>query len=129
MKRPVLEVIRFDEADIITSSGSKLGMIANGFENGMQNDATFTFIGGPGGNSGPHSAHADGLLNLFNNYFSCSWSSVDGINYKITGSDSSAEGEFGELILHDREGSMDVDLYKNFNGSFEYRSGSFYRSN
>ena len=96
MKKPVLEVIRFDEADIITSSG--MGFTADYFGNETENDGLFSFFGGTGSvTSVKTEADYDGVLDAFNSYFGGGWSSTGEI-YVV--------GDFGFIPV---EGLIDKD--------------------
>lgn len=78
MKKPVLEVIRFEEADIITSSGlGGMGFTADNFGNGTLGDGTFSFFGGSGTVTSVKTGDSDNaILAAFNQYFSGGWRST-----------------------------------------------------
>ena len=79
MKKPVLEVIRFDEADIVTASGlGGLGINLAGFGDEENGNGTFTFFGRSSGDE-PHNAHETNIVSAFNSYFGGSWGSTGGI--------------------------------------------------
>lgn len=122
MKKPILEVIRFEEPDIITTSG--LGMTMSNFGDQVPNNGTFAFFGGSSGDVS-HDAHEENIVSAFNSYFGGSWVDLDGIALFKEGGDNG----LGEMIESD--GSNDNELaWAGYNGTYYYRNGSFYmRSN
>ena len=119
MKKPVLEVIRFDEADIITASGLGMGFTADNFGDDTQGNGTFSFFGGSSGVE-RHGAHETNIVSAFKSYFGWSrWSSTDDI--LVNGSTWGAPLE--EMITRDQETDEDDNL--KYNGTYYYRNGIF----
>ena len=120
MKRPVLEVIRFDEADIIATSG--LRFTAANFGNGFLSDGTFSFFGGTGSVTSVTTQDSDGdIVNAFNSYFGGGWSSTGEI-YVV--------GDFGFIPVEgliDKDSVADVQDNQDYNGTYYYTfDGSSY---
>ena len=129
MKKPVLEVIRFDEADIITSSGlGGLGFTADYFGNETENDGLFSFFGGTGSvTSVTTEADHNGVLSAFNSYFGGGWRSTReiGVNGSYNGEGWGSPLE--EMIRMDRGAQLvDFDEFQKYNGTYYYRDGGFH---
>ena len=122
MKKPVLEVIRFDEADIVTASG--LGMTMNYFGDQVPNNGEFTFFGRSSGNEW-HNAHEENIVSAFKSYFGGDWEDLHGITLNFAGGDDG----LGRLVVEDA--NVDVFLEDSkFNRTYTYENGSFHmRSN
>ncbi len=123
MKKPILEVIRFDEADIITASGWRVKLA--GFGDGIADNGTFTFFGGTGEpKSVTTGAGLDSIVLAFNTNFGGSWNAKDGQPVIINGG---VDGGFLEGILS-LDGSNEV---KNWNVMYYYTTeeGGYFRSN
>ena len=114
MKRPVLEVIRFDEADIITSSGR--GFTTANFGNTIFDDGIFTFFGGTGTGSVKTEAGHNGVLKAFNSYFGGNWGSTNEI--LVDGGDWNSP--LDEIIRRDRGDDSDSTDYQYYNGTYYY---------
>ena len=121
MKRPVLEVIRFDEADIVITSG--LRFTAANFCNDIPEDGTFTFFGRTGSvTSVTTEADHNGVLEAFNSYFGGNWGSTDEI--LVAGGDWDSPLE--EMIRRDRGADSDSIDYQYYNVTYYYRDRGFY---
>ena len=121
MKKPILEVIRFDEADIVTASG--MGFTAANFGNEEQNDGIFTFFGGTGSGSVKTEDSDNAIVSAFNSYFGGPWSSTQEIWVYGSGWGSQLQ----EMIGRDRgdEGNDFTDNQR-YNGTYYYRDGRFH---
>ena len=116
-----LEVIRFEEPDIIATSG--LGLIASGFGDYEANNGTFSFFGGSSGNES-HNAHEPDLVSAFNSYFKWSWENIIGITLETKESYTG----LGDIVDRDGEVFNDSDPdYAGYNGTYTYQDGSFTR--
>ena len=125
MKKPVLEVIRFDEADIITSSG--LGMEVAGLSNGTEGDATFKFFGNSSYGDVEHNAHKEDIVPAFNSYFKWRWENLDGISLNKLGQSNELESnELGQMIYNDGFYGDSDPAWVNYNGTYYFRNGGFY---
>ena len=125
MKRPVLEVIRFEEADIITSSGlSGMGFTADYFGNEKLEDGIFSFFGGTGTVTSVKTGNTDEeIVSAFNSYFGGPWRSTQEIWVYGSGWGSQLQ----EMIGRDRgdEGNDFTDNQR-YNGTYYYRDGRFH---
>ena len=113
MKRPVLEVIRFEEPDIIATSG--IGIFLTGFGDNKKGNGEFTFFGGTGTGSVKPEAGYDEVLDAFNSYFSQTWSSANDISVVSDFGDTTVAG----LIYQDSVGSGLPDD-QNYSGTYYY---------
>ena len=124
MKRPVLEVIRFDEADIVTASGlGGMGFTADYFGDGTQGNGTFSFFGGSG--SGPVTTGAghDVVLDAFKSNFSQNWSSTGDIWVEGSYGGESWTNDLYGIINSDRvydDTPNDLRNLKKYNGTYYY---------
>ena len=117
MEKPKLEVIRFEEEDIVTASG--LGMTASGFAD-PDVFASFTFFGGSSGKE-EHGAHDSGLLDAFKRYFgNNSWNSVGDISV-----DGYYSGELGFPLYADSENLS----FEGVDGTYSYSGWNFKSTN
>ena len=122
MKRPVLEVIRFDEADIVTASG--MGMNMSNFGDQEPYNGAFTFFGGSSGDVS-HDAHEENIVSAFNSYFGWSWEDLGIKLYFDNGDD-----ELSSAVYIDTDGHGDPPGNSKYNGTYTYKNGEFYmRSN
>lgn len=132
MKRPVMEVIRFDEADIVTASGlGGMGFTADYFGDGTQGNGTFSFFGGSG--SGPVTTGAghDVVLDAFKSNFSQNWSSTGDIWVEGSYGGESWTNDLYGIINSDRvydDTPNDLRNLKKYNGTYYYdrENRSFY---
>ena len=124
MKRPVLEVIRFDEADIIISSG--MGFTAANFGNEIPKDGTFTFFGGSSGDKS-HDAHEENIVSAFNSYFGGSWEDLGGITLNF----ADGYNRLDFFVIYDTDDYGDPSGNSKYSGTYTYnKNGEFYmRSN
>ena len=112
MKRPVLEVIRFEEPDLIATSG--LGMTMSNFGDRVPNNGAFTFFGGSSGDKS-HDAHEENIVSAFNSYFVQHWSSTGDIYVDGNFGGATVEG----MIDNDSDGPENLDDQK-YNGTYYY---------
>ncbi len=128
MKRPILEVIRFEEPDIIATSGWRVKLA--GFGDGIADNGTFTFFGGTGEpKSVTTGAGLDSIVQAFNNNFGGSWNAEDGQPVIINGeADGGALDGILNLDGSNEETNWNVTYYYTL---FEDSDGSSYifRSN
>ena len=123
MKKPVLEVIRFEEPDIIATSG--LGMTMNYFGDQVPNNGEFTFFGRSSGKEW-HNAHDTDIVSAFKSYFGGKWEDLGGITLNFDG----GYDNLGVFVHHDTNVDNLSDDSK-FNGTYTYKNGEFFymRSN
>ena len=123
MKKPVLEVIRFEEPDIIATSG--LGMTMNYFGDHEPNNGEFTFFGRSSGDE-RHNAHDTDIVSAFNSYFEWDWKDLNGITLNFDG----GYDKLGVFVRHDTNVD-DLSDDSKFNGTYTYKNGEFFymRSN
>lgn len=122
MKKPVLEVIRFEEPDIIATSG--LGMTMNYFGDQVPNNGEFTFFGRSSGDK-IHNAHEENIVSEFNSYYGRDWKDLVDITLNFDG----GYDNLGVFVRHDTNGDGLLDDSK-FNRTYTYENGQFYmRSN
>ena len=131
MKRPVLEVIRFDEADIITSSGlGGLGFTADNFGDGTRGNGLFTFFGGTGEPKSVTTGDTmETIVQAFNNYFGGNWSNKKQPWGEVSRGDSDTSGDLWNMMIENEDYDIfPVDLMnlKKYNGTYYYRDGGFY---
>ena len=125
MKRPVLEVIRFDEADIIIASGMGMGFTAKNFGNEIPNDGIFSFFGGSSGDVN-HDAHDTDIVSAFNSYFGGKWEDLNGIIFNYAGGFNNVDF----LVYNDTDDYGDTSGNSKYNGTYSYENGEFsWRSN
>ena len=128
MKKPILEVIRFDEADIVTASG--MGFTADYFGDGTLKNGKFTFFDRTGSvTSVTTEADHNGVLNAFNSFFGGGWGSTReiGVNGSYNGEGWGSPLE--EMIGMDRgDQAVDSDYFQKYNGTYYYdrENRSFY---
>ena len=91
MKKPILEVIRFEEPDIIATSG--LGMTMSNFGDQVPNNGTFSFFGGSSGDES-HNAHEENIVSEFNSYFGWDWKDLDEVTLNFADGDNG----LGEVV-------------------------------
>ncbi len=131
MKKPELEVIRFDEADIITSSG--MGFTADYFGNEKQNDGIFSFFGGTGSVTSVRTGDSDNaILAAFNSYFDGGWESTDKISVSWSnGEESWSENLQGIIDKERRYDSRPDELtnHSKYIGTYYYYGKDGFRSN
>jgi len=122
MKKPILEVIRFDEADIVTASGLGMGFTASLFGDGTLKNGKFSFFGGTGSvTSVTTEADHNGVLSAFNSYFGGGWRSTReiGVNGSYNGEGWGSPLE--EMIRMDRGAQVvDFDEFQKYNGTYYY---------
>ena len=124
MKKPVLEVIRFEEADIITSSGSSgLGFTASLFGDGTRGNGLFTFFGGTGEPKSVTTGDPkETIVQAFNNYFSGNWSYKNQPYGEVSRGDSITSGGLWYMMIWFEDGDLNLDgtYYLTFNGDNYY---------
>ena len=123
MKKPILEVIRFDEADIVTASGlGGLGFTADYFGDGTLKNGKFTFFDRTGSvTSVTTEADHNGVLNAFNSFFGGGWGSTReiGVNGSYNGEGWGSPLE--EMIGIERGDQMgDSYEFQKYNGTYYY---------
>ena len=116
MKKPILEVIRFEEPDIIATSG--LGMTMSNFGDQVPNNGTFSFFGGSSGDKS-HNAHEENIVSEFNSYFGWDWKDLDEVTLNFADGDNG----LGEVVDIDK--SDDYSYFSKYNGTYTYNNGSF----
>ena len=118
MKKPILEVIRFDEADIIATSG--LGFTADNFGDGTRGNGLFTFFGGTGEPKSVTTGDPkETIVQAFNNYFSGNWSYKNQPYGEVSRGDSITSGGLWYMMVENED-------YDNLDGTYYYRNGGFY---
>ena len=131
MKRPVLEVIRFDEADIVTASGlSGMGFTAKNFGDGTRGNGLFTFFGGTGEPKSVTTGDTkETIFQAFNNYFSGDWSFDHQPFAEVSRGDSTTSGGLWYMMIENENYDIFPDdpmNLKKYNGTYYYRDGGFH---
>ena len=120
MKRPILEVIRFEEPDIIATSGSGLGFTASLFGDGTRGNGLFTFFGGTGEPKSVTTGETkETIVQAFNNYFSGNWSYKNQPYGEVSRGDSITSGGLWYMMVENED-------YDNLDGTYYYRNDGFY---
>ena len=128
MKKPVLEVIRFEEPDIIATSG--MGFTADNFGDGTQGNGLFTFFGGTGEPKSVTTGDPkETIVQAFNNYFSGNWSYKNQPWGEVSRGDSTTSGGLWYMMIENEYYDIFPDdpmNLKKYNGTYYYRDGGFY---
>ena len=131
MKKPVLEVIRFEEADIVTASGlGGLGFTADYFGNEKLEDGIFSFFGGTGTVTAVTTGAGDGeIVSAFKSYFGGPWSSTQDIWVNGSYGEEAWNDDLHGIINKDRADTVPdwLSNLSKYNGTYYYsRDGRFY---
>ena len=122
MKKPVLEVIRFEEPDIIATSG--MGFTADNFGDGTRGNGLFTFFGGTGEPKSVTTGDTrETIAQAFNNYFSGNWSYDNQPWGEASRGDSDVSGDLWNMMI------TFEDTDPNLDGEYFYKNGGFYSTN